>query len=122
MYVCVHPSRLLPENSEFCSQITKKSITQTPTGRNQSIPEDPESNIWSKECHTNDENNERTVEVNISEDDSDSTYEEEGHDVSYRNKDIEDFNSAAEQKNSQEISTPSEEASTQEFLSPNKLP
>ena len=121
-YVCVHPSRLLPENSEFCSQITKESITQTPTGRNQSIPEDPESNIWSKECHMNDENDERTVEVNISEDDSDNTYEEEGHDVSHRNKDIEDFNAAAEQQNSQEISTPSEEASTQEFLGPSKLP
>ena len=122
VYVRVHLSQPLLENSEFCSQVTKESITQTPTGRTQSIPEDPESNIWSKECHTNDENDERTVEISISEDDSDSTYEEEEHDVSHRNKDIEDFNAVAEQQNSQEISTPSEEASTQEFLGPIKLP
>ena len=121
MYVRVHPSRLILENSEFCSQITKESITQAPTGRNQSIPEDRKSNILIKERHMNDENDERTVEVNVFEDDSDTTYEE-GHDVSHRNKDIEDFNTAAEQQNSQENSTPSEEASAQEFLGPSKLP
>ena len=70
-------TRLLLDNFEFFSQITKESITQAPADRNQSIPEDPESNVLIKGSHTNDENDERTVEINVFEDDSDSTYEEE---------------------------------------------
>ena len=82
MYVPVHPSRLLLENSGSCLQITKEGITQAPTGRNQSVPENPESKILIKKSSMNEEYDQRTVEVNVFEDDSGSTYEEKGHDVS----------------------------------------
>ena len=116
VYVPFHPSRLLLENSGSYSQITKEGITQAPTGRNQSISEDPESKIFIKESSMDDEYYQRTVEVNVFEDDSGST------DVSHRNEDTEDLNTSAKQQNSQKNSTASEEASTQEFLAPNTLP
>ena len=49
-----------------------------------SIPQDPESNVLIKRSHMNDESDERTVEVNVFEDDSDSTFDKIGHDVSHR--------------------------------------